>query len=148
MENLFLAWREFRRGKKNKQDVQQFEYNLEDNIFQLYQELRTKTYTHSNYKSFYIQDPKLRHIHKACVRDRVSHHAVFRILYPVFDLNFIFDSYSCRINKGAHRAVSRLQRFARKVSKNNTQNCYILKCDIRKFFDSIDHDILISLIER
>ncbi|KKS16401.1 MAG: Retron-type reverse transcriptase [Parcubacteria group bacterium GW2011_GWB1_41_6] len=98
--------------------------------------------------NIYVKDPKLRHIHKAFVKDRVLHHAVFRILYPIFDLTFIFDSYSCRINKGTHRAVNRLQKFAGKTSKNNTKKCFILKCDIKKFFDSIDHDILISLIER
>jgi len=148
LENLFLAWQEFRRGKRNKFDVQKFEYNLENNIFQLHQELKVNTYKHSNYKSFYIQDPKLRRIHKACVKDRALHHAIFRIFYPIFDPAFIFDSYSCRIQKGTHRAVNRLQECARKVSKNNTKNCYILKCDIKKFFDSIDHNILISLIEK
>ena len=90
MENLFLAWQEFRRGKRNKLDVQKFEYNLEDNIFQLHHELKTKIYCHSHYTSFHIQDPKLRHIHKAFVRDRVLHHAVFRILYPIFDISFHF----------------------------------------------------------
>lgn len=110
--------------------------------------MKTKTYRHSNYKSFYIQDPKLRRIHKACVRDRVLHHAIFRILYSIFDPTFISDSYSCRIGKGTHRAVNRLQEFARKVSKNNTKNCYILKCDIKGFFDSINHNILIFLIQK
>ncbi|HXK31860.1 MAG TPA: reverse transcriptase/maturase family protein [Candidatus Paceibacterota bacterium] len=143
-----MAWREFHRGKGKKTDVQQFEYNLEDNLFHLHQELKNKRHCHSHYTSFYIQDPKLRYIHKACVRDRVLHHAVFRILYPIFDPTFIFDSYSCRIKKGTHRAVGRLQKFARKVSKNNTKNCYILKCDIKKFFDSVDHDILINLIQK
>ena len=145
---MFLAWDEFKKGKRNKLDVQKFEYNLEDNVFQLHQKLKTKTYKHSTYKSFYIQDPKLRRIHKACVKDRVLHHAVFRILYPIFDFTFISDSYSCRIKKGTHRAVNRLQKFARKVSENNTRDCYILKCDIKKFFDSIDHNILISLIQK
>jgi len=143
-----LAWYEFKKGKRNKIDVQKFEYNLENNIFQLHQELKTKTYKHSNYKSFYIKDLKLRKIHKACVKDRVLHHAVFRILYPIFDPTFIFDSYSCRIEKGTHRAVNRLQKFTRKVNKNNTRNCYILKCDVKKFFDSVDHNILISLVQK
>ena len=148
LENLFLAWQEFRRRKRNKLDVQQFEYNLEDNIFQFHQKLKTKTYQHSHYTSFYIKDPRLRHIHKACVKDRVLHHAVFRILYPIFDPTFIFDSYSCRIKKGTHRAVDHLQKFARKVSKNNIKSCFILKCDIRKFFDSVGHDILMNLIRK
>lgn len=74
LENLFLAWQEFKKGKTKRKDVQEFEFNLEDNLFQLYQDLKTKSYCHSNYKSFYIQDPKLRHIHKAAVRDRIVHH--------------------------------------------------------------------------
>ncbi|MBU2634968.1 reverse transcriptase/maturase family protein [Patescibacteria group bacterium] len=148
LENLFLAWKEFKRGKTNKKDVQDFSLFLEDNIFELYHQLINERYQHSNYTSFYINDPKPRHIHKACVRDRVLHHAVFRILYPIFDKSFIFDSYSCRINKGTHRAVNRLNCFAGKASKNNTKTIYILKLDIKKFFDSIDHNILLSLIKK
>jgi len=125
-----------------------FNLFLEDNIFQLYQELKNKAYKHSKYTSFYIKDSKLRHIHKACVKDRVLHHAIFRILYPIFDKLFIFDSYSCRNDKGTHKAINRLQSFCRKESKNNIKTIYILKLDIRKFFDSIDHNILLSLIRK
>ena len=94
-----------------------------------------------------MKDPKLRHIHKATVKDRILHHAIFRILYPIFDKSFIFDSYSCRNEKGTHKAVNRLNDFARKVSKNNTKTCYILKLDVKKFFDSINQDILLDLIK-
>lgn len=95
LENLFLAWREFREGKRKKPDVQKFEFDLEDKLFQLHRELKDKTYKHSHYTAFNVCDPKLRRIHKACVRDRVLHHAIFRIIYPIFDKTFIFDSYSC-----------------------------------------------------
>jgi len=148
LDNIFLAWKEFKRGKTNKIDVKEFEKNLKNNILELRAELQDKTYHHSNYFSFYVKDPKLRHIHKACVKDRVLHHAIFRILYPIFDKSFIFDSYSCRNNKGTHRAVNKLNDFARKVSRNNTKTCFILKLDVRKFFDSINQDILINLIKR
>lgn len=80
------------------------------------------------------------------VKDRFLHHAIFRILYPIFDKIFIFDSYSCRIGKGTHRAVKRLNKFARSIGKNNTKACFVLKCDIKKFFDSIDQVILLKLI--
>ncbi len=143
-----MAWQEFRRGKRNKLDVQEFEFNLEDNLFELHQELKTKTYQHSHYTPFNICDPKPRRIHKAIVKDRVLHHAIFRILYPIFDKSFIYDSYSCRLNKGTHRAVRRLEKFAGKLSKNNSQNIFALKCDIRKFFDSVDQNILINLIKK
>ncbi len=147
MENLFLAWQEFRQGKRNKQDVQEFEFNLEDNLFNLHRELKAKIYRHSNYTAFSICDPKPRRIHKACVRDRILHHAVFRILYQIFDKNFIFDSYSCRLAKGTHRAVNRLGKFCRQISKNNRQNIFALKCDIKKFFDSVSQNILLELIK-
>jgi RNA-directed DNA polymerase len=125
-----------------------FEKNVKQNIRALHWELKNRTYQHSPYISFYIKDPKLRHINKATVRDRVLHHAVFVILYRVFDRLFIFDSYSSRNEKGTHRAVHRLNQFANKVSKNNTRTCFILKCDIKKFFDSIDQEILIGLIKK
>ena len=110
--------------------------------------MKDKTYRHSDYTSFYITDPKLRHIHKAEVRDRIVHHAVYRILYPIFDKSFIFDSYSCRLNKGTHRAVKRLESFTRKVSGNYTKPCFALKCDVKKFFDSVDHQILLGIIQK
>lgn len=105
-------------------------------------------YTNEPYVSFYITDPKLRHIHKASVRDRVVHQAIFRILYPLFDPSFIFDSYSCRVDKGTHRAVTRLESFLRKSSQNMTKTAWALKCDIKKFFDSIDKEVLLGLIQK
>jgi retron-type reverse transcriptase len=148
LENLFLAWREFKEGKHKRPDVCFFEKNLRGNILDLHNKLSDKTYKHSEYVSFYVNDPKLRKIHKAPVRDRVLHHAIFRILYPIFDKLFICDSYSCRVDKGTHRAVKRFNYFARKVGRNNTKACFVLKCDVRKFFDSISQDILTSLIKR
>lgn len=144
---MFFAWEEFSDGKTRKEDVLEFKFKLEDNIFRLHRELKNKTYEHSHYSKFFVQDPKLRIIHKASVRDRVLHHAVFRIIYPFFDKGFIFDSYSCRTEKGTHRAVNRLEKFCRKLSKNNTKNIFILKCDIKKFFDSVDQNILLELVK-
>lgn len=147
-ENLFLSWKEFKKGKTKKKDVLEFTKNFRRNLYDLHAELKCRTYKHSDYFSFYIKDPKLRHIHKATVKDRILHHAIFRILYPIFDKSFIFDSYSCRLGKGTHKAVNRLEKFARKVSKNNSCNCFILKCDVKKYFDSISHDILIKLVNK
>ena len=135
-------------GKRANADVQDFEYHLEDNLFRLNYELKTKTYRHAPYKRFQIFDPKHRIIHKADVRDRVVHHAIYRVLASVFEPSFIFDSYSCRIGKGTHAAVDRLEGFMRKVSKNYFGPCWALKCDIRKFFDSINHVTLMRLIEQ
>jgi RNA-directed DNA polymerase len=146
LENLFSAWHEFKRGKTKKFEVEEFGLNIEDNIFQLHFELKNKTYTHSAYTSFYVNDPKLRHIHKASIRDRVLHHAVFRVLYPIFDKHFIYDSYSCRVRKGTHRAVNRLKKFLAQASGNDSRLIYTLKCDVKKFFDSIDQNILLEII--
>ncbi len=142
VDNLLAAWREFIVGKKSKPDVLDFSLHLMDNILQLNDE----TYRHGGYKSFYITDPKLRHIHKASVRDRLVHHAIYRQLYPFFAKVFIADSYSCQLEKGTHRAISRFKVFARQSSRNNTATCWVLKCDIKKFFESIDHMILLKIL--
>jgi len=142
-----LAWREFRRGKTRKVEVQEFEFGLEGRLFQLQKDLKAKTYQCADYTAFYVKDPKLRHIHKAQIRDRILHHAVFRILYPIFDKSFIHDSYSCRLDKGTHRAVDNLEKYCRKLSKNNHKNIFALKCDVRKFFDSTDQNILLRIIK-
>ncbi len=147
IENLCLAWQEFIIGKKKKQDVINFSRDLMDNIVELHELLVNKSYRHGGYESFYINDPKRRHIHKASVRDRLLHHAVYRILYPFFDRTFIADSYSCRNEKGTHKAVNRFQAFAYEVSSNHTATCWVLKCDIKKFFASIDHHILLSILQ-
>ncbi|KKU94115.1 MAG: Retron-type reverse transcriptase [Candidatus Jorgensenbacteria bacterium GW2011_GWA1_48_13] len=147
LENLLEAWREFLRGKRNKRDVQEFSSRLMDNILLLHSELRNKTYKHGKYEAFNISDPKPRNIHKAAVRDRLLHYAIYRVLYPFFDKVFIADSFSCRLGKGTHRAINRFRTFAYKVSKNNTKTCWVLKLDIRKFFASIDHEILIKILE-
>ncbi len=148
IENLLVAWEEFIIDKKKKVDVRIFAQQLLVNILSLNYDLTNFTYKHGRYQRFNINDPKARIIHKAFVRDRLVHHAMYRILYPIFDKGFIYDSYSCRLDKGTHKAVARLEGFTRKVSKNNTAPCYALKCDVRKFFDSVDHGILLSLIKR
>lgn len=147
-ENLLLAWKEFQRGKRNKKDVQEFQLHFMDNVLSLHNDLKNKTYTHGEYYAFNISDPKPRNIHKATVRDRLLHHAIYRILYPYFDKKFIHDSYSCRLGKGTHKAINRFRDFSRKVSKNNTKTCWVLKCDIRKFFANIDHKILKKILEK
>ena len=147
IENLLEAWREFLNGKKKKPDVLEFQNNLMTNIISLHQDLKNKTYTHSGYQAFNISDPKPRNIHKASVRDRILHRAIYRKLYPFFDRTFVSNSFSCRIGKGTHRALNRFRDFRRKASKNNTKQCWILKGDIRKCFASINHEVLIKIIK-
>ena len=148
VENLLKAWEEFLLGKKNKEDVCEFSKNLMENILNLHNDLANKSYKHGEYVAFNISDPKPRNIHKAMVRDRLLHHAVYRILYPFFDKTFFSESYSCRLNKGTHRAVNKFRSYAYKESKNNSRTLWILKCDIRKFFASIDQTTLIQILEK
>jgi len=148
IDNLLLAWQEFIKGKRNKKDVQIFSFRLMDNILSLHEDLKNKRYKHGGYECFKINDPKSRTIHKASVRDRLLHHAVYRTLYPFFDKIFISDSFSCRDKKGTHKAIKKLIGHAGIVSKNNTRVCWILKCDVKKFFASIDQNILIDILEQ
>lgn len=148
IEHLFQSWNEFKKDKRNKADIQVFERNLEDNLFKLHEQLKSKVYKHGSYTAFNIYDPKFRHIHKATVLDRIVHHAIVSVIEPLFDKTFIYDSYSCRVNQGTHKAVRRLFSFIRRVSKNYRGNCYCLKLDIRKFFESVDHAILLKLIRK
>lgn len=147
LENLFNAWYEFKKGKTNKPDVILFERNLEDNIFQLYEELNTKTYFHQPYHTFYIWDPKFRIISKASVRDRVVHHLLHKYLEKIFQPIFIDCSYSCQVGKGVHKAVNDLSNVLHQATKNYTQNIWYLKLDIKKFFASIDHEVLLKQLK-
>lgn len=135
-------------GKRKRKDVEEFSLRLMDNIILLHKELKEKVYRHGKYHAFKINDPKPRDIHKASVRDRLLHHAIYRVLYPYFDPKFIFDSYSCRLSKGTHRAINRFCEYSRKASHNHTKTVWVLKCDIKKFFASIDHGILIAILKK
>lgn len=146
--NIYRGYIEFRVGKKKKKDVSIFEKNLSNNISPLHIALVDKTYQPGGYTQFYVKDPKLRLIHKASVADRVVHHVVSYYLEKIYEPTFIAHSYSCRKNKGTHRGVLALQKMAIKESRNNTRVCWVLKCDIRKFFASVDHEILLKILFR
>ncbi len=148
VDNLLNAWKAFLPGKKHKKDVALFEAKLMDNILELHGYLNNKMYVHGEYYAFNISDPKPRNIHKASVPDRLLHHLIYQQLYRYFDSHFIYDSYSCRFAKGTHRALRRFEQLGMKVSQNYTHTCYILKCDIRKFFATIDHNILKFILEK
>jgi RNA-directed DNA polymerase len=116
-------------------------------VLALHADLKSESYRNGGYISFNISDPKPRIIHKANVRDRLLHHALYRQLYPFFDKTFIHDSYSCRDGKGIHKALDRFKAFSHKVGRNNTRTVWVLKCDIKKFFASMKHDKLMSILE-
>jgi len=134
-DNLYLARRKAARGKRGREPAASFEYRLEDNLLQLQEELWSRSYRPGPYHSFYIHDPKHRLISAAPFRDRVVHHALCNVIEPFFEHRFIADSYANRVGKGTHRALDRCQQFAR-------QYRYVLQCDVRQFFPSIDHAVL------
>lgn len=148
LENLLEAWKEFVKGKRSRKDVQEFERNLMANIISLHHDLAVKTYIHSPYQAFKINDPKPRDIHKASVRDRLLHHALHRNLSPFFARTFIADSTSCQKGKGTHYALKRFKKYVGIVSKNNTSTVWVLSCDIRKFFANIDQKILLAMVTK
>ena len=140
-ENLILSARKAQKNKRFRENVLKFNDNLENNLIQLQQELQEKTYQPGKYKTFYVFEPKKRLISAAPYRDRVVHHALCNIIVPLCESSFISDSYSNRVGFGTHRAVKRFTKFLR-------SSRYILQCDIRKYFPSIDREILKSLIRR
>ena len=134
-DNLLLAHRKASKGKRGKEPAARFEYHLEDNLINLQDELRAKTYRPGAYSSFYIHEPKRRLISAAPFRDRVVHHALCNVIEPIFERSFIYDSYANRLGKGTHRALNRAQFYARR-------HRYVLPCDVRQFFPSVDHAIM------
>jgi retron-type reverse transcriptase len=133
--NLHLAFKRAARGKRSRWDVSGFEYDLEDNLLELQDELRAQTYRPGPYHNFTVYDPKPRLISAAPFRDRVVHHALCNVVEPLFEQRFIDDSYACRVGKGTHAALDRAQDFARRYP-------YVLKCDVQQFFPSMDHAVL------
>ncbi|MEK7535526.1 MAG: reverse transcriptase/maturase family protein [Patescibacteria group bacterium] len=148
IENLLMSWFRFRRGKTSKRVVREFELNLGDNLAGIHQLLASKKYLHGGYDMFKVADPKPRVIHNAPVTDKIVHRLIYDTLYWHFHFRFIHDSYSCRKGKGPHKAIERFKKFAGQVSKNHTRAVWILKCDVKKFFASIDHARLKEILAR
>ncbi len=146
-DNIRLAYERARKRKTKKTYVIEFEQNLDQNIRELQKELITETYFPKPLKIFIIREPKTRKISKSEFRDRVIHHAICNIIEEKFDKAFIHDSYANRIGKGTLKAIKRFDEFKRKVSKNNTIDCYFLKADIKHYFETVNHNILIKILE-
>jgi len=145
--NLLLAYKKCRKRKTKKKYTQDFDKDLVNNLYKLQEELLNKTYQPKPLVDFTIRDPKTRKISKSDFRDRIVHHALCNIIEPIFDNKFINDSYANRIGKGSLKAIERFEKFKRIVSKNNTKSCCVLKADIKHYFDTVNHDILINIIQ-
>lgn len=140
-ENLVLSWRKAACGKRGTGSVARFEYRAEEHLADLKERLLAGTYRPGEYVHFHIKDPKRRKISAIGFRDRVVHHALCNVIEPRFECSFIADSYANRIGKGTHRAVDRLQGFARRYR-------YVLRADIVQHFASVDHAILLDILGR
>jgi retron-type reverse transcriptase len=140
-DNLYLAARKARRNKRSREDVAAFEFSIENELLILQRELADKTYRPGPYKTFLVHEKKDRWISAAPYRDRVVHHALMNVIGPLLERSFIDDSYANRVGKGTHSAIKRFQEFARRYR-------YVLKCDIKKYFPSIDRDILYAHLSR
>jgi len=140
-ENLHAAAKDALRGKRKRMPGAGFLANLEHELVTLHRELNDGTYRTSGYRYFTIHEPKERVVAAAAFRDRVVHHAVVRVIQPIFEKRFIEDSFASRPGKGTHAALERAKGFARRYR-------YALKCDIRKYFPSIDHGVLMEQLAR
>ena len=157
-ENLQSAFRKSKKGKSSKQYVIEFEKSLEDNLLLLRSELLLHSYKPQPLKTFILREPKTRKISKSDFRDRIVHHALCNIIEPIFDKNFIHDSYANRKGKGTLKALQRFDFFKRKVSCNGEKRInyvddndvigYILKADIKHYFEEVDHQILLNILKK
>ncbi len=164
-ENLEVAFRKARKGKTLKDYVINFESELEKNITQLKEELETLTYSPAPLTTFLVRDPKTRKISASHFRDRVVHHALCNIIEPILEKEFIHDSFANQKGKGTHMAIKRYERFLRRVSFNRKYEAmsgvgqrklfndggsagYALKADISHYFDTVDHETLLHIIQR
>ena len=142
--NLYRAFVETSRGKRHQAQVQQFEYHLEERLWEIKKELEEERYRWGRYRSFWIYDPKKRLIKAAPFRDRIVHHAIYNVLEPLFECSYISDSYACLVGKGTLAAVLRYEEFMRRLGGSG----YVLKCDISQYFPSVDHGVLKMLLRR
>ncbi|MFC1686927.1 reverse transcriptase domain-containing protein, partial [Nanoarchaeota archaeon] len=148
LENLELAYKKARKHKTNRDYVVKFEENLDNNLLLLHSELLLHCYKPKLLVTFIIHDPKTRKISKSDFRDRVVHHTLVNILEPIFESRFITDTYASRKGKGTLAAIKKFDYFKRKISRNNTRLCYVFKADIKKYFENVDHKILINTIKK
>nr|AQS33814.1 hypothetical protein [uncultured archaeon] len=146
--NLLIAWQNAKKGKTKRRYVKRFQRNLKTNLQRLQEELINQTYEPCSPKTFVLRDPKTRKISKSAFRDRVIHHALCNIIVHMFEKGFIYDSYANQIGKGGLKALERFDVFKRKVSKNNIREAYVLKADIKHYFEEIDHQTLIAIIKK
>ena len=142
--NLYQAYLDARRGKRKSRACFRFETNLGGELDALFWEIHAGAYRPRPYNEFWVREPKPRLIHAPHFRDRVVQHAIYRVIYDIFNRTFIATSFACRIGYGTHKASV----YAQKALRLCDPDSYFLKLDIRKFFYSIDRNVLRVLIEQ
>ncbi len=145
---LYQAWKDFSAGKEKKTDIMRFAINVEDELLSLLYDLQSGEYRHAAYERFVVHDPRRRVIHKASVRDRVVHRLVYNELLPELHARWLDCSFSCRPGFGQRRSIAAAQKGLRQATQNWSRECWVLKLDVKKFFDSVDHDVLRKLLFR
>ena len=141
-DNLMEAYRRARRGKTSKSAIKRFDQNPEERLVRIRQTLVDQTFKTSEYTSKWILEPKPRQIYVLpFAPDRIVQHALMNVIEPIWDNLLISDSYACRVGKGIHAGSRRCMEFVRRYK-------YCLKCDISKFYPSVDHDVLFDVIQR
>jgi len=148
IENLELAFEKAKKGKSGKLYVIKFESKLAENLEQLHNDLLSYTYVPKPLQTFILRDPKTRRISKSDFRDRIVHHAICNIIEPFFDKTFIYDNYANRVRKGTFKAIDRFDYFKRIVSENNSKVCFVLKADVKHYFDTVNHNVLLQIISK
>ncbi len=146
LSDLFEAYADCRANKRNTRNALSFELDYEHELVALCDEINNGTYRLGRSIAFVIDKPVKREIFAASFRDRVVHHLIINKLNPLFEKEFIYDSYACRKGRGVHFGIQRLDRFIRRCSRNYTEDCYVLKMDIQGFFMAIDRRILWSML--
>src|SRR3989344_3258555 len=147
-ENLYFAFKKARKHKTLKTYVIKFERNLKENLLLLRRELLQKAYRPLPLERFIIRDPKTRKISNSDFRDRIIHHTLCNIIEPIFEKCFIHDSYANRKGKGTLNAIKRFEFFKRKASKNNSRAAFVFKADISRYFDTVNHKLLLQAIKK
>ena len=142
LDNIYRSWFEYRKGKNPNIDLDNFQYNLEHELFSLWKDLQNGTHKHGGYREFTVCENKKREISVASVRDRVVHRLGYDYLTEIYDKTFIYDAWSCRKNKGLIGAIERTQVFMKQYSDG-----FIWRADISKFFDSVDHNVLLEILK-
>ncbi len=141
LKNIVRTWFIFKRGKHFTSELYEFQYELEKNLYSIYKDLNKGSYRHGGYRQFIVSDNKRREVSVASVRDRVIHRLIYDYLNPIYDKTFIYDAWSCRMGKGLLGAIERAQSFLKSYRQS-----FIWKGDVKKFFDSVDHDVMRKIL--